>query len=122
MYIIVVQMNWNHNDVHIKGLVPVNGIRVARKYIERLSDEDLQALWELSKDEIEYEAVIITYLMECEMQERKEKRMKEIMKALRTLGVKGTVTIKNIDSDRLTVYVDGEYFGIWDNVRKTFAD
>jgi hypothetical protein len=48
----------------------VNGLRVARKYIERLSDEDLQALWELAKDDIEYEAVIITYLIECEMEKR----------------------------------------------------
>lgn len=49
----------------------MNGIRVARKYIEKLSDEDLQALWNLAKDDIEYEAVIITYLLECEMEERK---------------------------------------------------
>lgn len=100
----------------------MNGFRVARKYIERLSEEDLQALWELGKDDNEYEAVVITHLIECEMEERKEKRMKEIMKALRTLGVKGTVTTKQITTDRIAVYVDGEYFGIWDNVRKTFVD
>jgi hypothetical protein len=49
----------------------VNGIRVARKYIEQLHDEDLPILWELAKVDIEYEAVIITYLLECEMEERK---------------------------------------------------
>lgn len=122
MSIIVVHMNWNHNDGYKKGLVPVNGFRVARKYIEQLSDEDLQALWELSKDDIEYEAVVVTHLMECEMEERKEKRMKEIMKELRTLGVGGIVTTYQINFDRYTVYVDAEYFGIWDTNSKTFID
>lgn len=54
-------------------MVPVNGLRVARKYIEQLKDEDLQVLWELAKDDIEYDAVIITYLLECEMEKRKIK-------------------------------------------------
>lgn len=49
----------------------MNGIRVARKYLERCTDEELQRLWELAKDDIEYEAVIITYLIECEMEKRK---------------------------------------------------
>lgn len=49
----------------------MNGMRTVRKYIERSSDEDLQRLWELAKDDIEYEAVIITYLLECEMEKRK---------------------------------------------------
>lgn len=106
----------------IKGMVPVNGFRVARKYIKQLNDEDLQGLWKLANNDIEYEAVIVTYLMECEMEERKEKRMKEIMKALRTLGVGGNVTTKSITTDRYAVYVDSEYFGIWDTNRKTFVD
>lgn len=100
----------------------MNGIRIVRKYIEKASDEDLQGLWESAKNDIEYEAVIVTYLIECEMEERKEKRMKEIMKALRTLGISGIVTIKQITFDRYTVYVDNEYFGIWDTNRKTFVD
>lgn len=100
----------------------MNGFRVARKYIEQLNDEDLYNLWELAKDDTEYESVIVTYLMECEIEERKEKRMKEIMKALRELGVGGIVTTKDIDFDRFAVYVDGEYFGIWDTNRKTFVD
>lgn len=51
----------------------MNGLRTVRKYIERCTDEDLQALWEIAKDDIEYEAVIITYLLECEMEKRKIK-------------------------------------------------
>lgn len=42
--------------------------------------------------------------------------------ALIKLGVKGTVTTKWITTDRIAVYVDGEYFGIWDTSRKTFVD
>ncbi len=52
----------------------MNGLRVARKYIEQLKDKDLQAIWELAKDDIEYEAVIITYLIGCEMEKRKLKK------------------------------------------------
>ena len=48
--------------------------------------------------------------------------MKEISKALKTLGVGGTVTTKEITFDRIAVYVDGEYFGIWDTTKKTFVD
>ena len=100
----------------------MNGFRVARKYIERSSDEELQAIWELAKDDVEHEAIVITHLIECEMEERQEKRMKEIIKALRTLEVGGIVTTKQITFDRYSVYVDGEYFGIWDTNRKTFVD
>ena len=100
----------------------MNGFRVARKYIKQLSDKDLHGLWEVSKDDIEYEAVVITYLIECEMEERKEKMMKEIMKALRALDVSGIVTTKQMTHDRYVVYVDSNYFGIWDTNRKTFVD
>lgn len=100
----------------------MNGQRITRQYIERLNDEDLYGLWNVAKDDIEYEAVIITYLIECEMEERKEKRMKEIMKVLRELEVIGKVTTKWITTDRIAVYVDNEYFGIWDTIRKTFVD
>ena len=100
----------------------MNGLRLARKYIKQLNDKDLQALWEMTKDDIEYDAVIITHLLECEMEERKEKRMKEIMKALRVLGVSGYVTTKQMEFGRYAVYVDAEYFGIWDTERRTFVD
>ena len=100
----------------------MNGLRTVRKYIERLNDKDLQGLWESAKDDSEYEAVVVTHLIECEMEERKERRMKEIMKALRDLGVRGYVTTKQITFDRYAVYVDSDYFGIWDTDRKTFVD
>ena len=56
------------------------------------------------------------------MEERKEKRMKEIMKALRQLEVGGAVTTKQITTGRIAVYINNEYFGIWDTNRKTFVD
>lgn len=97
----------------------MNGFRVARKYIRQLSDEDLHGIWNLAKDDQDYESIIITHQIECEIGERK---MKDITKALRELGVKGTVTTKLVDLDRIAVYVNGEYFGLWDTTRKTFVD
>ena len=46
----------------------------------------------------------------------------EIAKAFEILGVTGTVHLRQIAPDRIEVTVDGEYFGIWDCVRKTFVD
>ena len=46
----------------------------------------------------------------------------EITKALKTLGVTGKVHLRQIATDRIEVTVDGEYFGIWDVIRKTFVD
>lgn len=48
--------------------------------------------------------------------------MKELHNALIKLGVKGTITTNQITTDRIAVYVDSEYFGIWDTTRKTFVD
>lgn len=48
--------------------------------------------------------------------------MKELFEALVKLGTKGKVTTKQITTDRIAVYVNGEYFGIWDTNRKTFVD
>ena len=49
--------------------------------------------------------------------------MKELYEALEKLGVKGDHIIVNwIATDRIAVYIDGEYFGIWDTNRKTFVD
>jgi hypothetical protein len=42
--------------------------------------------------------------------------------ALVKLGVIGAITTYQITNDRIAVYVDGEYFGIWDTTRKTFVD
>ena len=47
----------------------------------------------------------------------------EILKALEKLGVKGEVKLRPpLDPLRIVVTVNGEYFGIWDVIRKTFVD
>lgn len=47
----------------------------------------------------------------------------DLISALKSLGVvKGTVTVKRITTDRIAVYVNGEYFGVWDTIRKNFVD
>lgn len=46
----------------------------------------------------------------------------EIRNALKILGVEGEVKLTAITIDRIAVYVNGEYFGIWDTVKKTFVD
>ena len=48
--------------------------------------------------------------------------MEEILEALKTLGVTGSVNIEHIAQDRIVVHVNGKCFGIWDTVRKTFVD
>ena len=48
--------------------------------------------------------------------------MKEIEQALKALGVKGKIKVFILSTGRAMVYVNGEYFGIWDNERKTFVD
>lgn len=47
----------------------------------------------------------------------------EIIAALKILGIDGKITLQPIaDLDRIKVIVNGEYFGIWDSVKKTFVD
>ena len=47
----------------------------------------------------------------------------DIIKALKILGVKGKIALyPPIDPLRVVVTVNGEYFGIWDVLRKTFVD
>lgn len=50
----------------------------------------------------------------------------EIREALEKLGWDekkcNTVRIDPIDENRYVVCVNGEYFGIWDSLRKTFVD
>ena len=48
--------------------------------------------------------------------------MGELKKALEALGVKGNIKVFFLYTGRAMVYVDGEYFGIWDIKRKTFVD
>lgn len=47
----------------------------------------------------------------------------EIIAALEILGVSGEIELRPpIDPLRIVVVVDGEYFGVWDVLRKTFVD
>ena len=46
----------------------------------------------------------------------------DVEKALKDLGKKGNFSIKSIVDDRVMVFVNDEYFGIWDVIRKTFVD
>ena len=48
--------------------------------------------------------------------------MTELHNALIKLGIKGTIITKQITTDRIAVYLNGEYFGLWDTTRKTFVD
>ena len=51
-----------------------------------------------------------------------EKTIIELLKGLKALGIKGKASIEYITHDRIKVFVNGEYFGIWDVLRKTFVD
>lgn len=64
-------MSYHNNDKY-KGLVPVNGIRVVRKYIERLTDQELHELWEATKDDTSHEGMVIYYLITIILYKRKE--------------------------------------------------
>jgi len=48
--------------------------------------------------------------------------MKAMRKALRTLGVSGRVSVHEYDSFTVEVYVDDEYFGLWDCDKQTFVE
>lgn len=48
--------------------------------------------------------------------------MTELHTALIKLGIKGTITTEQITTDRIAVYLNGKYFGLWDTTRKTFVD
>lgn len=100
----------------------MNGQRLIRKHFKNLTDESLHGLWEAAKNDDSQEALVIQYLLISELEYRKEKFMKEIKEALNKLAVTGCVTTKWITKDRIAVYVDDDYFGIWDTTRKTFVD
>lgn len=51
-----------------------------------------------------------------------EKTIIEITEGLKALGIQDKATFEYITHDRIKVIVNGEYFGIWDVVRKTFVD
>lgn len=50
--------------------------------------------------------------------------VKEITHALEQLGVKMRYSIKMeyVAKGSVITYIDGKYFGIWDEARKTFVD
>ena len=48
--------------------------------------------------------------------------IEEVQHALNALGVREAAELRDMTFDRITVYVSGEYFGIWDTKRKTFVD
>lgn len=50
----------------------MNGQRIARKYVERLSDKDLKGLLEAAKKDPSFEAVVVAHLIKCEIEKRKE--------------------------------------------------
>lgn len=48
----------------------MNGLRVVRKYIERLTDKDLHGLYEATKKDDSHETLTIRYLIICELTRR----------------------------------------------------
>lgn len=48
--------------------------------------------------------------------------MLELHKALKSLGLKGKVQVSILSPGRAAVFIETEYFGIWDAARKTFVD
>lgn len=50
----------------------MNGFRVARKYIERLSDEELHELWKTAKKDDSQESMVIMHLIICELSDRRK--------------------------------------------------
>lgn len=100
----------------------MNGQRLIRKHFKNISDKDLYGIYDAALKDDSNEAMVIRYLAISEIEYRMEKKMKEIMKALKELGVDGLATSQWVAPDRIAVYVDDEYFGIWDINRKTFVD
>ena len=49
----------------------MNEFRVARKYIEKLTDEELKEIHEASKKDESHEGMVIYYLTTCELERRK---------------------------------------------------
>lgn len=48
--------------------------------------------------------------------------IEDIISAIVTLGITGTVHLQQIAVDRIAVYVEYMRYGIWDVRRKTFVD
>ena len=56
-----------------------------RKFLATLSDNELIDLWNHTSEDAEYNSVIITYLIDLELDERAERTNLEIRKALQML-------------------------------------
>ena len=48
-------------------------------------------------------------------------RQETVTRALKALGVTGKIEVRD-ESSRAIVYVDGQYFGIYDFEKNTFVD
>lgn len=94
-------------------------MRTVRKHFKNLTDENLHGLLQAAVKDPSNEAKCIKYMVMSELGYRADK---EIRKALKQLGVTGTMSTRWVTEDRIAVDIDGDYFGIWDTVRKTFVD
>lgn len=63
-----------------------------------------------------------TYIKDLIRQDMTKRWRDDLLAGLRALGVSGHMTCHSISDWRVSVYIDDEYFGIWDTVRKTFVD
>ena len=63
-----------------------------------------------------------TYIKDLIRKDMTARWQDDLLAALRALGVSGDVSCRSFDAWRIEVTVDGEYFGIWDAVRRTFVD
>lgn len=62
----------------------VNYIRT-RAFLSTLSDNELIDLWNHTSEDAEYNSVIITYLIDLELEERAERTKLAIREAIQTL-------------------------------------
>ena len=63
-----------------------------------------------------------TYIKDLIRQDMTKRWCDDLPAGLMALGVSGHMTCHSIADWRISVYIDDEYFGIWDTVRKTFVD
>ncbi|MDR1298798.1 MAG: hypothetical protein LBJ84_00920 [Oscillospiraceae bacterium] len=42
--------------------------------------------------------------------------------ALAALGARGKCRVVPVGMNRYTVFIDGRFYGIWDNIREAFVD
>lgn len=94
-------------------------MRNIRKHFKNLTDENLHGLLQAAIKDTSNEAQCIKYMVMVEMEYRADAA---IRKALKQLGVTGTMTTRWVTDDRIAVDIDGNYFGIWDTQRGTFVD